>query len=608
MNRISSGITSMPARNPLLFIHPIIRLVPATLFLFSFLFGSCSAKHKIKADLIVHHGVIYTVDAKFSTAESFAVKDGIVIAIGKNDSILDNYESKEMLDAAGKAVFPGFIDSHCHFYGYGRSLEEVDLTGTKSFDEILKRLRDFVKQRPDMLSDKNGRSNWIIGHGWDQNNWSLKEFPERSRLDSLFPEIPVFLSRIDGHAALVNAAALKQAGITECRNVEGGLIGTRSWHDKVPAKMDISGPLPFQYLSGLLVDNAMNLVNKVMVHPSKADIIRALLDAQRNCFAKGLTTVDDAGLEKELVDVIDQIQKSGELKMKVYAMLSPTKENLDYYLAHGQYKTDRLNIRSFKFYADGALGSRGACLLKPYTDKPHEQGFLLNPPEYYRTMALEMFRKGFQMNTHCIGDSAVRMMLHLYENIFQDYVKKGGHLRMNPRWRIEHFQVTTPEDIALLRGHDNKLISPIPSVQPTHATSDMPWAGERLGPERIKYAYAYNDLKDAAGIVALGTDFPVEDISPIKTFYAAVTRMDATGFPKTGFQPENRLSREDAIRGMTIWGAYANFEEKEKGSLEPGKAADFILLDNDLMKCAYGSILSTSTLATYINGERVFYR
>jgi len=569
--------------------------------------SSCLQKPKIKADLIVHNAMVYTVDDHFTTAESFAVKDGRILAIGKNDFILAQYQAKEMLDAKGETVFPGFIDAHCHFYEYGRTLQEVDLVGTKSYKEVIQRIRDFVKAHPEVLNDKNGRSNWIKGHGWDQNDWTVKEFPERSKLDSLFPETPVFLSRIDGHAALVNGAALKQAGITEQKQVEGGRIGTRIWKGMSPDKYT-NGHLPFECLSGLLVDNAVNLVSNVMVRPSKSEMKKAFRDAQRNCFAVGLTTVDEAGIGKELVDLIDEMQKSGELKMRIYAMLSPSKENLDYYLAHGQYKTERMNIRSFKFYADGALGSRGACLLQPYSDKPGEQGFLLNKPEYYRTMALEMFRKGFQMNTHCIGDSAVRLMLKLYESIFQDYVQKGGHLKMNPRWRIEHFQVTTPEDITLLKGHGNKLISPVPSVQPTHATSDMYWAEDRLGATRIKYAYAYKELKEAAGMIALGTDFPVEDISPFKTFYAAVTRMDSKGFPEGGFQPENALSREDAIRGMTIWAAYANFEEKEKGSLEPGKLADFILVDKDLMKCDISDLLTVAAQATYIQGERVFFR
>jgi len=572
-------------------------------FLLSILVSSCVSKPRIKVDLIVYHAAVYTIDSKFSLAECFAVKDGKILVVGKSDSILAHYEAKEMIDAGGKAVFPGFIDAHCHFFEYGRSLQEVDLVGTKSFEEVVQRIQTFVSSHPEICSDKNGRSNWIAGHGWDQNNWKEKKFPDRKQLDILFPHTPVCLSRIDGHAMLVNGEALKQAGITNWIQVEGGIIVTRDkldTEDKTHVKTD--------GLSGVLIDNAMDLISKVLLRPTRLEIRKALLDAQQKCLAMGLTTLDDAGLSKEVVDLIDQIQKSGELKMRIYAMLTPNKENLDYYLAHGQYKTDRLNIRSFKFYADGALGSRGACLLKPYTDKPSQSGFLLSKPEYYRSMALEMFQKGFQMNTHCIGDSAVRMMLRLYNNIFMNYVCNGGHLHMNPRWRIEHFQVTTPEDIALLSNSCSKQISPIPSVQPTHATSDMSWAIDRLGPERIKYAYAYKELKEAAGMVALGTDFPVEDISPFKTFYAAVARKDIHGNPEKGFQPENALSREDALRGMTIWAAYANFEEKEKGSIEPGKMADFILLDRNLLKCSEQEILKASTLATYINGERVYYK
>ncbi len=577
------------------------------LFCLPLLIYSCSTRQKTKADLIVHNAVIYTVDQKFNTAQCLVVKDGKIMAVGKDDSILSRFDATQVVDANGSAIVPGFIDAHCHFYEYGRSLEEVDLVGTHSFNEVITRIRGFVKDHPDLLTDKNGKSNWIMGHGWDQNNWPSKEFPERKALDSLFPHTPVYLSRIDGHAALVNGEAFRQAGVNEWKIVEGGSIKLRGrWKDVRCEDLIQPAKVEFEFLSGVLVDNAMNLVNKVLLHPSKTDMKKALLDAQRNCLAVGLTTVDDAGLEKEVVDLMDQLQKDGELKMRVYAMLTPNAENLGYYLTHGLYKTERMNIRSFKFYADGALGSRGACLLKPYTDKPDQQGFLLNKPEYYRKMAVEMFRKGFQMNTHCIGDSAVRLLLHVYDEIFKDYVQKGGHLHLNPRWRIEHFQVTTAADIALLRSYGRQQISPIPSVQPTHATSDMSWAGSRLGKERLKYAYAYKDLKDAAGMVALGTDFPVENISPFKTFYAAVNRTDSTGSPAGGFQPENALSREDALRGMTIWAAYANFEEKEKGSLEPGKYADFVILSADLMKTNAAGLPAISAMATYINGEKVF--
>jgi hypothetical protein len=296
------------------------------------------------------------------------------------------------------------------------------------------------------------------------------------------------------------------------------------------------------------------------------------------------------------------MQKNGELKMRVYAMLTDNKENLDYYLEHGAYKTDRLNVCSFKFYADGALGSRGACLLQPYTDKPEQQGFLLSKPEYFGEMAKKMLDKGFQMNTHCIGDSANSWL----ENIYGRCFKTSKYEKMDKRWRIEHFQVTTKDDISILTHFNSTDINIIPSVQPTHATSDMYWAKDRLGEERVKYAYAYKDMLNAAGMLALGTDFPVENINPMYTFYSAVARKDLKGFPEGGFQMENALTREETLKGMTIWAAFSNFEEKEKNNIEIGKYADFVLLEKDIMKIMIDEVPLVKVSATYVNGEKVY--
>ncbi|MFI5164745.1 MAG: amidohydrolase, partial [Bacteroidia bacterium] len=543
-------------------------------------------------DLIVHNAVVYTVDSAFSTAESFAVKDGKIIAVGKNDSILAKYEG-EKLDAQGKAVFPGLIDAHCHFYNYGKGLNNVDLVDTKSFDEVLKRVVEF---------SKTNRGEWIIGRGWDQNDWNVKEFPDRKKLDSLFPNTPVLLRRVDGHAVLVNGEALRRAGIKKWKKVEGGSIEQRGCGNWEPEDVNEC----FNCLSGILIDNAVELVSSKIPSASKPEARAALLAAQKNCFAVGLTTVDDAGIDKQTVDLMDEMQKNGELKMRVYAMLTDNKENLDYYLQHGIYKTDRLNVRSFKFYGDGALGSRGACLLEDYSDKKGWKGFLLSKPEYYKEMAEKMFEKGFQMNTHCIGDSANRLLITTYGKYF---LYPFTYSIINTRWRIEHFQVTTENDIKLLSQmnpvtkQDYRLI---PSIQPTHATSDMYWAKDRLGPERVKYAYAYKDLLKAAGMVALGTDFPVEDINPMYTFYAAVARKDLKGFPEGGFQMENALTREETLKGMTIWAAYANFEEKEKGSIEKGKFADFVILDKDIMKVNIDSVPNVKVVYTFVNGEKVY--
>lgn len=559
----------------------------------SFLF-SCSSE-KVKVDVILHNAVIYSVDSLFTIYEAIAIKDGKIVDINNNKEILQKYTSDNITDLNGKAVFPGFIDAHCHFYGYGKGLNELDLVGTKSFDEVIDRTVSYAKEMnfyPEVNNNETKKINekeiWIIGRGWDQNDWESKQYPTKKILDSLFPSRPVILTRIDGHAALANEAALKQANLSAKTKIKGGeLLMTDN------------------KLTGILIDNAVDLVTEKIPKPSKEQIKKALLKAQKNCLAAGLTTIDDAGLEKNIVDAIDELQKKNELKIKVYAMLTPTKENMDHYLKNGIYITDKLTVRSFKFYGDGALGSRGACLLNDYADKKDWKGFLLNDLDYYMKMASKMEESGFQMNTHCIGDSAVWAILNVYGanplmfgdtdgKLFKEICKKR-------RWRIEHAQVVDKKHLEYFKG-----LSVIPSIQPTHATSDMYWAKERLGDERVKTAYAYKDLLTAVGNVALGTDFPVEDISPFKTFFAAVARQDSKGFPKGGFQMENALSREETLKGMTIWAAYSNFEEKVKGSLEKGKSADLIILDKDIMNCKIEDVLTTKVLSTYINGEKVF--
>jgi len=558
--------------------------------LLSLLMGSCKDKEQEWVDLIVYNANIYTVDSAFSVKQSMAIKEGRIVATGTNEEIKIKYNSSTLLNADGKTIMPGFIDAHCHFLGYGMGLQRADLTGTKSFDEVLKRVADFSSMNTKLLDKNPNEIIWTQGRGWDQNDWEVKEFPTKDKLDSLFPTQPVFLKRIDGHAALVNSKALELAGITDSTHVEGGEIlkyETEKKEEKKNKKQ--KKELVKKGLTGILIDNAVDLVAKVIPQPAKEQMQKALLMAQENCFAVGLTTVDDAGLMKEEIDIIDELQKTEKLKMRVYAMLSDSAPNYAYYLKVGPYKTDKLNVRSFKFYADGALGSRGACLLQEYQDKPGWKGFLLSDKEHFEAYAKILAQKGFQMNTHCIGDSSDRIIAQIYMNA----AKKEA------RWRIEHAQVVNQNDFTMFNNI-------IPSVQPTHATSDMYWAGERLGAERVKYAYAYKDLLKSAGMVALGTDFPVEDISPFKTFFAAVFRKDAKGYPEGGFQMENALSRQEAIRGMTFWAAYSNFEEKEKGSLEPGKFADFIILDTDLMRCAESEVLNANVLYTYLNGQVVY--
>ncbi|MBN8692665.1 MAG: amidohydrolase [Bacteroidetes bacterium] len=544
---------------------------------------SCNTA-KQEADLIIHSATIYTVDFSFSICESMVIKDGKIIETGTNEVILKKYTAKETIDAKGKFVFPGFIDAHCHFYGYGKGLQEVDLVGSKSFDEVIERVKEFTiqhDQTPILLPTGDGRYiqeiDWIIGRGWDQNDWEVKEFPDKKKLDSIFPNTPVILTRIDGHAALVNQEALDIAGFSVNTKISGGEVEIKNGK-----------------LTGILIDNAEDSLKKSISKASYKTIKTALLNAQENCLAMGITSVSDAGLDKSVVDAIEKLQKENELFMRVYAMLTPNKENLEYYLKNGTLKTDKLTVCSFKFYGDGALGSRGACLCHEYADKTNWKGFLLNDAAYFEKHAELMNKHGFQMNTHCIGDSAAKVILNIY--------KKYCSGNDNKRWRIEHAQVLLKDNF---KDFSKNII---PSVQSTHATSDMYWAADRLGKDRVKLAYAYKDLLNAAGIVALGTDFPVEDISPFKTFYASVARKDSKGFPDGGFQKENALTREETIKGMTVWAAYANFEEKEKGSLEKNKFADFVVIDTDLMKCPEDKILQSQVLETYIDGKLVYKR
>lgn len=538
-------------------------------FLICIVFAILSCNSQQKADLLVFNATIYTVDSAFSVAQAMVITNGKIVATGANEEINKNYEAKEKIDAQGKFIYPGFIDAHTHFYRYGLGLQTADLVGTKSWNEILEKLKSFAAQNTE---------GWIIGRGWDQNDWDLKEFPTNDKLNELFPTRPVLLTRIDGHGAIANQQALDMAGIKPGQKLTGGDIEVKNGK-----------------LTGILIDNAIGLVRSRVPEPDAAQMKAALLRAQENCFAVGLTTVDDCGISFNEAILMDSIQRSGELKMRIYGMLSDSRRNYDAIFSKGKIKTERLNIRSFKVYADGALGSRGACLLEPYADKPGKQGFLLSNPEHFDSVAKIIYEKGFQMCTHAIGDSGNRAIL----NIYGKYLKGKNDLR----WRIEHAQVVNQNDFALFGNYNV-----IPSVQPTHATSDMYWAGDRLGAVRVKGAYAFNDLMKQNGWMPLGTDFPVEDISPFKTFYAAVIRKDDKGWPEGGYQMENALSRENTLRGMTIWAAKSNFEEAEKGSLEKGKFADFIILTNDIMKAPEKEILQIKVLNTFVNGEKVYER
>lgn len=533
------------------------------------LFVTACKQKDYNADLLIKNAIVYTVDSAFTVARAFVVDNGKIVAIGDSSKLAEKYTAREVIDAKGKTIYPGFIDAHAHFLEYGLGLQQVNLKGLKSWQQVLDTVKAFAERNPE---------GWVIGNGWDQNLWTDRKFPNKAKLDQLFPVRPVILNRVDGHGAIVNQAALNIAGIKAGQKINGGDIET------------ISGKL-----TGILLDNAISIVTRKVPDPTDTLIQNALLSAQRNCVAVGLTTVDDCGLPYTMVNTISELQHRGSLKMRMYVLLSDRQENYDYLFKRGVFKTPGLNVRGFKVYADGALGSRGACLLKPYTDQPDRTGFLRNSRKHFEDIAKIIADKGFQMATHAIGDSANRVILKIYAKVL-----KGKNDR---RWRIEHAQIVAPGDVKLF-GENNI----IPSVQPTHATSDMYWAGQRLGAERLKSAYAYKRLLEQNGWLPLGTDFPIENINPLYTFYAAVVRKDLKGFPANGFQMENALTREQALRGMTIWAAKANFEEKEKGSIEVGKYADFVITDNDLMKAGEAELPNIKVLKTYINGEKVYER
>ena len=537
----------------------------ASILLFSFvLFLSCQSP---EADLIIHNAKIYTVNQNFDVATAVAVKDGVFIAVG-GDELLSQYTSKNTVDLKGFSVYPGFIDAHCHFYNFGLLQQQLDLTGTVSFDEVIERINDYSKSNPGVP---------ILGQGWDQNDWEVKAYPTKDKLDELFSDQIIALKRVDGHALLVNQFTLDLAGIDLSTKVEGGVFVRKNGS-----------------LTGVLIDNAMDQVYSALPKPSIKQQTQALLAAQKICFENGLTTVDDAGLDKEQLQLIDSLQKKGILDIRVYGMISNTPENLDYYLEKGPLQTPYLNVRSVKVYADGALGSRGAALKNDYSDDKGNRGSFVTPVDEIEKLAFILAKKGFQMNTHAIGDAANHEVLEAY--------KKALTIDPDPRWRIEHAQVVSRKD---REAFGNKII---PSIQPTHATSDMFWADERLGKERIQTAYAYKSLLDWSGKIVLGTDFPVEHVSPLKTFYAAVARTTENKLPEGGFQMDEALTRMEALKGMTIWAAYANFEEKIKGSIEIGKVADMVILQKDIMDIRIDAVPKVNVIATILNGDIVYQK
>ncbi|NQV02340.1 MAG: amidohydrolase [Bacteroidia bacterium] len=524
---------------------------------------------KERTDTLIYNARIYTMDAANTVMEAMVVDQGKVVDTGSENDLLTLYKPENRFNAEGHTIFPGFIDSHCHFFGLALGLRWIDLVGCTSFEEVLERISS---------ADTLDGDGWITGRGWDQNLWKVKEFPTKKALDQRWPDQPVMLVRIDGHSVLANQTALDRAGIT-------------SNHRFSVAEVEIVNG----ELTGILSEIAADHIRSAVPKPDREATLALLREAEELCFSYGLTGISDAGLENATLNLLDSALQTGYLRIHTYAMVEPSPENIAAYIKKGPYRNGRFHVCSVKLYADGSLGSRTALLNQPYSDDFSKIGIQVTSPDSIREICQLALEHNFQVNIHCIGDRAVREVLDIYGEFLQ-----GENDR---RWRIEHAQVVDPADLLLFHKY-----SVIPAVQATHATSDMYWADDRLGPIRIKWAYAYRDLLEQNGWLANGTDFPIERVNPLLTFYAAVARKDLDGLPEVGFQPGNALTREQAIRSMTIWGAKANFDEEEYGSLEPGKWADFVILEKNIMEIPMQEVPEVEVLNTFSHGEQVYER
>lgn len=523
---------------------------------------------------VLHNAVIYTVDEAAPRAEAMAFARGQILAVGREEEVLARFPDAERLDAGGRTVVPGLIDAHAHLFGLAASLLQADLVTTGSVDEVVARLQAFEADLPEGA--------WLLGRGWDQNWWPEARFPSAHDLDGAFPDRPVYLTRVDGHAAWVNSATMRAVGGLDHRqDPSGGRI----------VRDDDGAP------TGVLIDAAMGLVRNAIPEPSRAEVRLSLDLALRETARHGLTGVHDAGLQLSQITVAREAIDEHRFPLRLYAMIGGAGPALEYYCEHGPVidQGGRLTVRSVKFYIDGALGSRGAALLEEYEDDPGNDGLLMVEPDAFGVMVDRAMGCGLQVNTHAIGDRGARVVLDAYERVIPGHPENPG------RHRMEHAQVLAPRDFPRFAELDV-----IASVQPIHGTSDMGWAEQRLGPERVQGAYAWRTLVDHGARLALGSDFPVEPVSPLIGFHAAITRQDAEGNPPGGWHPDQRLTRDEALRGFTLDAAYAAFMENQVGSLAPGKRADFVILDRDIMTIPAAEILETRVLATFLDGEVVY--
>jgi predicted amidohydrolase YtcJ len=527
------------------------------------MFSACQNK---SVDLLVHGGKIYTVDEGFEVHDVMLIRNGKIIATGGN-SLMQHVQAKETLDLKGASVYPGFIDAHCHFTGYAMDFFKLDLHESRSFLEAIDLMKKFAADNP---------RQWIEARNWDEHLWTPQSLPDKKSLDLHFPDRPVIMLRVDGHVALCNQKALDLAGIQKQTKVPGGQFEIKN-----------------EQLTGFVFDAAIAEIQKKIPPLNHTEALKGMQDLEKKCFAFGLTSLTDCWVKSTDLSHLQKAFQSKQLRIPVTCMLEMSKENIQNWMHQKPYQDDHLHIAGFKIFSDGALGSRGACLHEPYLDQANHYGQLSYPQDSLEQMIAQIAKSSYQCCVHAIGDSAVSSILKMY----QKYLPSSNQRR----WRIEHAQVILLSDTAFFRQWNI-----IPSVQPTHAMSDMAWAEKRLGAMRLQNAYLLNTLKNQLGWMPLGTDFPVESPDPLKTFIAAVFRKNISGIPQGGFQIKEALSREDALRGMTIWAAKASFDEKYRGSLEKGKWADFVILDTDLMEAPERNVVQSKVLATYSKGQVVF--
>jgi predicted amidohydrolase YtcJ len=500
------------------------------------------------------------------------VNDGLIREVGPIDTIRAAHPSARIVDASTATILPGLTDAHAHLYGLGLSLDTVNIVGLNTYDEAVARVKERASRAP--------AGEWILGRGWDQNRWPGKVFPTAAPLDAAVPDHPVWLRRIDGHASVANSVAMRAAGITAATpDPEGGRI----------IRDSAGNP------TGVFVDEAMNLVDSKVPPPSFELRKSRVLAAAKQIAANGLTEMHDAGADGETIRAIQQLIDEKSFPIRVYVILADEEKLIDEWLTRRGPLVDyggRLTVRAVKLYADGALGSRGAALLAPYSDEPGNSGLLVSHPAHLVKIAETARRHGFQVCTHAIGDRAVREVIDAYES---------AGVKPEERFRIEHFQVVAPPDFA--RTARDGIIA---SMQPTHATSDMPWAEARLGPERVRGAYAWRTVLNSGARLPLGSDFPVEFVNPFFGIYSAVTRKDQTGNPPGGWFPDQRLSLTEAVRGFTSDAAYAAFQEKSRGTIEPGKLADFTIVQGDFYAMPASDLFKARVQATVVGGEVVY--